>query len=80
MTDYPGAVDLVERVPVTGGHDRRTEAEFTADLERATDVSLHSSANWRAGRPLDNEERWPSVTHVTLGRRDRPDKGRWASQ
>lgn len=34
------------------------DAEFTRQLERATDVSLMQSPSWRAGLPLADGERW----------------------
>lgn len=81
---YPGRVDLQvrdERIPnvrAEGGQDRRSGAEYLAALERETDASLRQSTSWRAGRPLEDHERWPNLTSADLPRGDSPAKGRWA--
>lgn len=49
----PGRAEMV-RVKGTGGHDRRTGAEYAADLARETERSLRKSRNWLADRPLSD--------------------------
>lgn len=86
-----------ETVPVTrttGGQDRRTDAQYAADLQRETDRSLRRSANWRASRALDDHrdacdcpplagcvERRPSLASGDLGSRaDMPQTSRQLSK
>ncbi len=77
--NYPGSIDISVRVPASG-QDKRTGDQYRAALERETEASLRRSPSWRAGKPLAEGERWPSLTSADLGGRgDRPDKGRWAA-
>lgn len=45
-----------ERLPVLrpGGHDKRTAADYRAELEAEAERSLMRSPRWRAGRPLED--------------------------
>lgn len=65
----------------TAGQDKRSGAEYAADLARETEWSLRRSASWRAGKPLAPGERWvwrtsQGLTVAAGARLDRPDKGR----
>jgi hypothetical protein len=51
--------------------DASTPEGFSARLERETDLSLMESANWRAGRPLDDTERWRYNTSRVGGIKER---------
>lgn len=82
---YPGSIDLTVRPErlsnfhVPGGQDRRTGAQYRADLEAETERSLMRSPRWRVGLPLADDERWPRLSSDQLGSRkgELPTKGRW---
>jgi hypothetical protein len=60
------------------GQDRRTGDQYRAALVNEAEASLMRSSNWRAGRALDDGERWPRLTTADLPHSDLPTKGRWA--
>lgn len=69
-------------VPVRRRKDRpdpRGDAEYAAALAHQTEISLLRSANWRAGRPLEDHERWPRLTSADLSTRQPHNTGRWAN-
>ena len=74
MSGYdPGTVDLTvraERVPNlqrAAGQDKRSGVEYAEDLAAETRRSLARSPSWRAGQPLTDGQRWPSLTVGDLG-------------
>ena len=61
-----------EHVPIlkpTAGQDRRTGEQFAAALARETEASLNRSPRWRAGQPLEEQERWSWLSSDQVGSR-----------